>query len=55
MKVTAWDYPESESLRELVDRSGLHPITALTSLSKKQKLDYLDQGIIFCRDLPSLH
>lgn len=52
IEVTSWDYPETKSLREIVDKSGLHPITSLTSLSKKQRQSYLEQGIIFVRDLP---
>lgn len=50
MKVTSWDYPAGESLREMIDRSGLHPITAAVGLSQKQKQSLLEQGIIFCRD-----
>jgi len=52
MRVTSWDYPPGESLRELVDKTKLHPITALTSLSFKQKQALLERGIVFCRDLP---
>lgn len=51
MKVTAWDYPEEESLNEMIDNSGLYPVTAMTSLSEKKKKEFLDQGIVFCRDL----
>jgi hypothetical protein len=50
MRVTAWDYPETGSLRELVDESGLHPITAMTALSKKKIEELLSQGIVLCRD-----
>jgi len=50
MKVTAWDYPEGESLRELIDKSGLYPVTASTSLSTAEKKSLIDQGIVFCRD-----
>lgn len=52
MEVTSWDYPDTKSLREIVDKSGLHPVTSLTSLSKKQKQSFLERGIIFVRDLP---
>ncbi|RJR23420.1 ATPase [Candidatus Microgenomates bacterium] len=52
MEITSWDYPETKSLREIVDKSGLHPVTSLTSLSKKQKQFYLERGIIFIKDLP---
>ncbi|HUV72335.1 MAG TPA: ATP cone domain-containing protein [Clostridia bacterium] len=52
MEVTSWDYPEGKSLRELVDKSDLQPLTSLTSLTKKQKQSFLEQGIVFAKDLP---
>lgn len=51
MKVTAWDYPIGESLREMISRSGLHPITSVIGISQKKKQDLLEQGVIFSRDL----
>lgn len=53
MEVTSWDYPQGKSLRELVDKSNLQPITALTSLNKKQKQSFLERGVVFAKDLPS--
>lgn len=50
MKVTAWDYPQSESLNEMIDKSGLYPITASTTLPEQKKLDLIEQGIVFSRD-----
>jgi hypothetical protein len=49
----SWDYPVEDGLRERVERSGLHPITCLPSLSGKQKRQLLDRGIVLCRDLLS--
>jgi hypothetical protein len=51
MKITAWDYPEGESLNELIDKVELHPITALSSLSEEKKRLFLEQGIVFCKNL----
>ena len=50
MKVTSWDCPAGESLRELIDASGLHPITSAVDLNQKQKQELLEQGIVFCRE-----
>jgi len=55
VKITSWDYPEGESLREMINKSGLHPITAVNSLSQKEKQRLLEQGIVFSKDRPSLH
>lgn len=51
MKVTSWNYPEGESLRDLINQSGLLPVTALSNLSQKQKQILLDQHIVLCRDI----
>lgn len=53
MKVTAWDYPEGESLNELIDKEGLHPVTALTDISEEEKRFLLDNGTIFVKDIKS--
>ena len=50
MKVTAWDYPEGESLREMIDQTGLYPITASVSLTLLQKQNLIEQGIVFYHD-----
>ncbi len=47
----SWDFPRRESLRERIDKAGLHPITCLTSLSNKQKKQLLEKEITLCRDL----
>lgn len=48
----SWDYPVGESLRERIDRSGLHPITCLTSLTRREK-QLLLRTIVLCADLCS--
>ncbi|PIQ69882.1 ATPase, partial [Candidatus Shapirobacteria bacterium CG11_big_fil_rev_8_21_14_0_20_40_12] len=53
MRVTAWDYPQGEGLNELIDKSGLHPVTSLTSLSEQKKRELIERGIVFCKDLVS--
>lgn len=53
MRITAWDYPEKESLNEMIDKSGLYPVTTLTSLSEQKKKELTESGIIYCKDLPS--
>lgn len=51
MKIISWSYPEGGSLRELVEKFSLHPITTLTSLSIPQKQRLLEKGIVLCRDI----
>lgn len=49
--LTSWDFPAGQGLRERIDRAGLHPITALTSLTKLEKTQLLEKGIIICKEL----
>lgn len=51
LQLVSWDYPKKGSLRERIDRSGLHPITCLTTLTKKEKQLLLEKGIVLCQEL----
>jgi hypothetical protein len=51
IKLTSWSYPEKENLAYLIDTLGLHPITALPSLTKGQKLALMGEGVVLCRDI----
>jgi Holliday junction resolvase-like predicted endonuclease len=50
LQLTSWSYPETASLYTLIDRFGLHPITALTSLTSTQKNAFISEGFVLCRD-----
>ena len=55
--LTSWDYPKGNGLKDRIDRLGLHPLTALTTLTKSEKTNLLDTGIVLCKELhenPSL-
>jgi len=49
--LTSWDYPRGNGLKDRIDKSGLHPLTALTSLTKAEKTKLLDTGIVLCKEL----
>jgi len=51
LNLVSWDFPKKGSLRERIDGSGLHPITCLTTLTKKEKQLLLDKGIVLCQEL----
>lgn len=51
MKVVSWNYPEGESLRDLIENARLHPITALTTLSQNQKQQLLGNSIVLCKNI----
>ncbi|TVZ28751.1 transcriptional regulator NrdR family protein [Gillisia sp. Hel_I_86] len=49
--LTSWDYPMGDGLKDRIDKSGLHPLTALTTLTKSEKTKLLDIGIVLCKEL----
>lgn len=51
LNLISWDYPSQGSLRERIDISGLYPITAMQSISKKEKQILLEKGIVLCKSL----
>lgn len=52
LQLISWNYPPEGSLRFLIEKSGLHPITALEILDRGEKRRLLERGIIFQKDLP---
>ncbi|MEY8021384.1 ATP cone domain-containing protein [Muriicola sp. SD30] len=57
LMMTSWDYPKGNGLKERIDRLGLHPLTSLTTLTKAEKSELLDEGIVLCKEInenPSL-
>lgn len=51
LHLLGWDYPSKGSLNELIDASGLHPITCLTSMTKSEKQELLEKKIVLSKEL----
>lgn len=51
MGVVSWSYPQNESLRDLIEKYKLYPITIISSLSQSQKQTLLENHIILVRDI----
>lgn len=51
LNLLSWDYPDKESLKELIGIYGLYPITCLNSLRKNEKQKLLDKEIVLCKHL----
>ncbi|MEK7534663.1 MAG: ATP cone domain-containing protein [Patescibacteria group bacterium] len=51
LKVISWNYPENFGLRDLIEKSKLHPITVLATLSQAQKQQLLQQHIVLCKNI----
>ncbi len=51
LHLLSWDYPDGKSMKDIIDREKIYPVTVLTSLTQKQKQYLLDRGIVICRQL----
>jgi len=50
IKLLGWKYPSHQGIEKLIDSIGLHPITALTTLTRQQKRAFIKEGFVLCRD-----
>lgn len=51
LKLIGWDFPKRGNLKERIDISGLHPITCLTTLTKREKDVLLERELVLCREM----
>ena len=51
LHLVGWDYPKNANLQTLIERTGLHPITCLTTLSQGEKQRLFDTGTVLCRSV----
>ena len=52
LELIGWNHPRGRgNLHDLIIQSGIHPLTCLATLSKKQKRYFLDQGMVLCQEL----
>lgn len=47
----SWNFPKGKSLRERIDKTGLHPVTSITSLTRVEKNMLLKKMIVMCKNL----
>lgn len=51
LNMLSWDYPAGKGLKDVIDKTGLYPITCLATLSHHEKYMLLQQGVVLCRTL----
>ena len=51
LKLVSWDYPQNDGIKDRINRTGIHPVTCLTSLIRREKKVLIEQGKILCLDL----
>lgn len=51
LNLMSWDYPIGHSLKDMIEKNGFYPITALTTLEKFYKQELLKRDIVLCRQI----
>lgn len=51
LKMIGWNYPGRNNLHQIMEQNGLHPITALTTLSTQEKRSVIGLNVLTCIDL----
>lgn len=51
LNMLSWDTPKKHGLKDILDQSGLYPITVSILLSQREKQFLLNRDIVLCRDI----
>jgi hypothetical protein len=52
LSMIGWNFPNQGNLHDLINETKVHPVTALTTLSRHEKAALLAKRIVLARDLP---
>jgi len=53
LTLLSWDYPKGNGMKIKIDNYGLYPVTALTTLTKKEKQQLIETDFILIKELYS--
>lgn len=51
LELLGWNYPRQGNLEQMIQETGIYPITVLTSLNQKEKLLLFKENIVVCNHL----
>ena len=51
IRLMSWGYPNGEGIMDLIEHTGLHPITIIEQLGGDDKMRLLSAGVVTCRQL----
>src|SRR3989344_2612921 len=51
MRAVGWNHPAKGNLQDLIEETGLHPFTCLTTLSGNNKRALMAEGVSLCKDV----
>lgn len=49
IRLVGWSYPKEENLLNMIQETGVYPVTVLSSISRKEKERLLMDGVALCR------
>jgi len=51
LRMISWSYPKQGSLEDLINETGVQPVTCLTSLSGSDKMRLMEKDIVLCQNV----
>ncbi|MEK7108998.1 MAG: restriction endonuclease [Patescibacteria group bacterium] len=51
LELLGWEYPQGKNLHDRIDAAKLYPVTALTTLGRREKMSLLSERVVLCRAL----
>lgn len=51
LRLLGWNYPSKDHLEDLIYKTGIYPVTTLTSLNQREKIALLASNVVICNDL----
>lgn len=51
MHLVSWSHPHQGNLKQLIEGTGLYPVTSLTQITKKEKQALLAEGVVLARNV----
>jgi hypothetical protein len=51
LNLLGWDHPRGKGLKDLIEKERLYPVTVLHNLTRKEKQQIIDKGIVVCSQL----
>lgn len=55
LMMIGWNFPDKGNLQDMIEDGDLHPITCLASISKKEIMNLVSNGIVLCKQLKGKH
>lgn len=53
LEMMSWAYPKNKGLKDMIDNTGLYPVTCLTSLTHREKQLLLENNYVLVSDINS--